>query len=96
MKIPRIAGAAFSLFLVFFPVFFALEAQEGSFAPYVTKISAKIEAGMVRISWIDSADAAGPVYVYRSDTPFDEINPLSVSETGLEPESAEVDYGVQF
>ncbi len=46
------------------------EAEGQVFAPFVSRISAEVKNDMVKITWIDSRDAAGPVYVYRSTSDF--------------------------
>jgi hypothetical protein len=57
------------------------------FAPFISRLSAEVKNNLVRLSWIDSQDIRGPVYIYRSKEPF----------TGEIPRSrpAEVPYGVQ-
>jgi hypothetical protein len=52
-------------------------------------LRAEVKNNLIRLSWTDSADARGPVYIYRSKTPFDAANPYS----RLRP--VEVPYGVQ-
>ena len=47
------------------------DAAPGSiFAPFVTRLNADISGKVVRLKWQDSHSARGPVYVYRSRTPF--------------------------
>ncbi|MDR1444576.1 MAG: hypothetical protein LBI94_06830 [Treponema sp.] len=62
----------------------------------VTGIEALTRNNLVRLTWKDSVEAVGPVYIYRSFTPF----PLSVSDGTLDPGFAaqrpvEVPYGVE-
>jgi hypothetical protein len=59
------------------------------FTPFVTGIKVDPRNNLVRLSWIDSPNAVGPVYIYRAPTPFDKIN----SYTQIRP--FEVPYGVQ-
>jgi hypothetical protein len=59
------------------------------FAPFVSRISAEVKNNLIRLSWADSQDIRGPVYIYRSILPFDETYPPS----RLRP--VEVPYGVQ-
>jgi hypothetical protein len=72
-----LSGAAFSQEAAGTPVF----------APFVSRISAEVRNNLIRLSWTDSKDIRGPVYVYRSGTPF----------TGAPPAArpVEVPYGVQ-
>ena len=59
------------------------------FAPFVSRFQAEIKNNLVRLSWVDSLDVRGPVYIYRSGLPFD--NPDTV--IGKKP--IEIPYGVQ-
>jgi hypothetical protein len=59
------------------------------FTPFVTGIRAEPRNNLVRLSWVDSPDATGSVYIYRAPTPFDDVN----SYTLIRP--IEVPYGVQ-
>jgi hypothetical protein len=63
-------------------------AQEGEvFAPFVTRLEAEVKNNFIRLSWTDSADVKGPVFVYRSDAPFTGLQAASL------PRPAEVPYG---
>jgi hypothetical protein len=59
------------------------------FAPFISRLSAEVKNNFVRLSWIDSPDVRGSVYIYRSNTPF--------TAQGPDPNAAaiEVPYGVQ-
>ncbi|MDR3167063.1 MAG: hypothetical protein LBT93_03890 [Treponema sp.] len=59
------------------------------FAPFVSRISAEVKNNLIRLSWIDSVDIRGPVYIYRSILPFDETH----SPARIQP--IEVPYGAQ-
>ncbi|MDR2785971.1 MAG: hypothetical protein LBB83_08660 [Treponema sp.] len=59
------------------------------FTPFVTGIKAEPRNNLVRLSWVDSPDAAGSVYIYRASTPFGDAN----SYTLIRP--IEIPYGVQ-
>jgi hypothetical protein len=59
------------------------------FTPFVTGIKTEPRNNLVRLSWTDSPDATGSVYIYRSPTPFDDAN----SYTLIRP--IEVPYGAQ-
>ena len=58
-------------------------------APYVTGLRGELRNNLVRISWVDSPDARGPVYLFRSVIPFGADGPLP----GSRP--VEIPYGVQ-
>jgi len=63
-----------------------VEAQEtGVFAPFVSQIEVEARNNLIRLSWKDAYDVRGPVYVYRSHTPFTSLAAL--------PVPAEVPYG---
>ena len=66
-----------------------LEAQTGTgvFAPYVTQLQGEIRNKLVRLSWVDSIDVQGPVYLYRSVNPF--------STDIYLPGGIEIPYGIQ-
>jgi hypothetical protein len=55
-----------------FPLFaFSQTGSEGAvFAPFVSQLSAETRNNLVRLSWQDSRDARGPVYIFRSTRPF--------------------------
>jgi tetratricopeptide (TPR) repeat protein len=55
----------------------------------VSKLDAELKNGFIRISWTDSPDIQGPVYVYRSTTPFPAAPSASL------PYPVAVPYGVQ-
>jgi hypothetical protein len=59
------------------------------FTPFVTGIKAEPRNNLIRLSWTDSPDARGSVYIYRAPAPFDEDNPYTL----IRP--IEVPYGVQ-
>jgi hypothetical protein len=61
-------------------------AQESEvFAPFVSRLEVEIRNSLIRLSWKDSPDIRGPVYVYRSDLPF--------SARSVLPAPVEVPYG---
>jgi hypothetical protein len=57
-------------------------------APFVSGLKAETRNNLVRLTWADSADARGPVYIFRSTRPFGGEIPQ-----GLEP--VEIAYGIQ-
>ncbi len=42
------------------------ETEKSVFAPFVSRLAGEIKDGMVKLTWTDSRDVTGPVYVYRS------------------------------
>ncbi|MDR2110304.1 MAG: hypothetical protein LBP32_03255, partial [Spirochaetaceae bacterium] len=86
MKYPRIIIFALLLGI---PWGFAFSGEtEGSFfIPVISQISAEVKNYLIRLSWVDSGDVNGPVYVYRSTAPFTGTFPVT--------RPAEVPYGVQ-
>jgi hypothetical protein len=59
------------------------------FTPFVSGIEAEPRNNLIRLSWVDSPDATGPVYIYRAPAPFDDANSYAL----IRP--IEVPYGVQ-
>jgi len=70
----------------FFPVFFTLFltvtvgifAQSKDHMPYVSQIKVEPRNNLIRITWVDSPDARGPVYIYRSARPFSGSIPANI------------------
>ncbi|MDR2049860.1 MAG: hypothetical protein LBP69_10445 [Treponema sp.] len=62
------------------------EETEAVFAPFVSRLEAELKNGFIRLTWEDSRNVTGPVFIYRSDTPFP-VSPL--------PHAVEVPYGAQ-
>ena len=88
MKTKRLFLTVFTLAFIFSP----LSAQTAHvYAPFVSDLHGEIRSGLVRLSWVDSPDIKGPVYVYRSANPFDSGVPMS----GAEAIPVEIPYGVQ-
>jgi hypothetical protein len=66
-------------------------AGEDTFDPLVSDLKAESKNNLIRLTWEDSRDARGPVYIYRSDTPFNTARP------GFgKPPPVEVPYGVEY
>jgi tetratricopeptide (TPR) repeat protein len=63
--------------------------DNGVFAPFVSQLKAEIRNHIIGLSWQDSLDIKGPVYVYRSGTPF-------LSASSLPVPVKEVSYGEGF
>jgi hypothetical protein len=60
-------------------------AQAGSsvFAPFVSWLRADVNGSEVRLSWTDSNSVKGPVYIYRSSSPFKNSYNISMNQ-GIE------------
>jgi hypothetical protein len=62
----------------------------------VTGIEALTRNNLVRLTWRDSAEARGPVYIYRSFRPFPLSIPMGASDSVLAAQRpVEVPYGVE-
>ena len=84
----------FAAGLLLFFAAFGLYAQNSSleqsvFSPFVSQLTAEIRNNLVRLSWIDSRDVRGPVYIFRSLRPFD-----SASLQGIRPIT--IPYGTEY
>jgi len=64
-------------------------ADQGVFSPVVSQLTAEARNNFVRLSWIDSRDARGPVYIYRSVRPID-----SAALVNIRPVA--IPYGTQY
>ena len=60
------------------------------FAPFVSGLQGEVKSNFVRLSWIDSQDVRGPVYIYRSDSPFEGEGPFQGAGKPVE-----IPYGVR-
>jgi hypothetical protein len=62
-----------------------LGAQDGNsgFSPFVSELRAEIRNNLVRLTWTDSRDAWGPVYVFRSARPFSGAVPSNIKPVEL-------------
>jgi len=88
MKTKRLFWVVFTLAFIVLPV----SAQTTQvFAPFVSELEGEIRNGLIRLSWVDSQDIRGPVYIYRSTNPFDGMIPLQ--ESG--PRPIIIPYGAQ-
>jgi hypothetical protein len=61
--------------------------EQAIFYPFVTELRGEIRNNLLRLSWRDSPDLRGPVFIYRSFSPFEG----NIAE-GIQP--VEVPYGV--
>lgn len=87
MKKPR-----FSFFLVLILAFSAgLSAQQEEGLPYVSQIKAEPRNNLIRLTWTDSPDARGSVYIFKSTRPFSESEAIPPN---LRPVT--VNYGIQY
>ncbi|MCL2880814.1 MAG: hypothetical protein FWF29_11255, partial [Treponema sp.] len=80
------------LWFLFSGVWYGVYAQDsgqGIFSPFVSQLTAEVRNNLVRLSWTDSRDARGPVYIFRSVRPFD---PNGVA--GIRP--IVIPYGTQY
>jgi hypothetical protein len=67
-----------------------LDSQEqASFSPFVTGLRGEIRNNLLRLSWQDSPDLKGSVFIYRSLSPFEGGIPLE------EGRPIEIPYGVE-
>jgi hypothetical protein len=63
--------------------------EQGIFSPFVSQLTVETRNNLVRLSWIDSRDVWGPVYIFRSFRPIE-----SGSLAGMRP--VEIPYGTQY
>jgi hypothetical protein len=80
--------AFFSIIILVFALC-GLNAQSRDFATYVSQIKAETRNNLVRITWVDSPDARGPVYIYRSARPFSGSVPVNIRPIVVR-------YGLQY
>jgi len=50
----------------------------GDFTPYVSRIRAESRNNLIRLTWVDSPDVRGPVYIFRSTRPFSGAIPANI------------------
>ena len=55
-----------------------LFAQGREFTPYVSNISVEARNNLIRLTWQDSPDARGPVFIFRSARPFSGSIPANI------------------
>ncbi|MDR1058822.1 MAG: tetratricopeptide repeat protein [Treponema sp.] len=67
----------------------AQEGGNGVFVPFVTKLEGEVKNNLLRLTWTDSPDVRGPVFIYRSRVPIEGTNP------GARTRPIEVPYGAQ-
>lgn len=72
-------GKIFFLSILFFLICVILPAQTGNgFSPVVSQIKAESRNNFIRLTWIDSPDARGRVYIFRSTRPFGDSIPANI------------------
>jgi len=80
-------------FVTFFSLFFIfgvnLLAQNRDFQPFVSDIKIETRNNLIRITWIDSPDARGPVHIYKSARPFGGTIPANIRPVAVR-------YGEQY
>jgi len=57
---------------------FSAAAQDNGNSYVVTQITAEARNNLIRITWADSPDARGPVYIFRSTRPFSGSIPANI------------------
>jgi len=67
-----------SIFTLFLTVCAGIFAQSKDHIPYVTKIKVESRNNLIRLTWVDSPDARGPVYIFRSARPFSGSIPANI------------------
>ncbi|MDR0322577.1 MAG: hypothetical protein LBI28_13860 [Treponema sp.] len=65
----------FTLILAF-PI--GIAAQNRDYVPYVSQIRVEARNNLIRLTWVDSPDAYGPVYIFRSARPFSGTIPANI------------------
>jgi len=55
-----------------------LFAQERDFVPYVSQVRVEARNNLIRLTWVDSPDARGPVYIFKSARPFGASVPANI------------------
>ena len=55
-----------------------LAAQSDDFFPYVTQVRAELRNNIIRLTWVDSPNVRGPVYIFRSARPFSGSIPANI------------------
>jgi hypothetical protein len=63
---------------------------ESLFTPFVSRLEGEIKNNLLRLSWRDSPDVKGPLYIYVSDAPLREDVDLSFMDRPVE-----VPYGAE-
>jgi len=67
-----------SVFTLFLSVSAGIFAQSKDHTPYVTQLKVESRNNLIRLTWVDSPDARGPVYIFRSARPFTGSIPANI------------------
>jgi len=67
-----------SVFTLFLAVSVGIFAQTKDHTPYVTQLKVESRNNLIRLTWVDSPDARGPVYIFRSARPFTGSIPANI------------------
>jgi len=78
----------FPVLLLILAIPACIAAQDG-FLPAVTQIRAETRNKLIRLTWTDSPDARGPVYIFRSARPFTGSVPANIRPVVVR-------YGAQY
>ncbi|MDR2510121.1 MAG: hypothetical protein LBC77_05710 [Spirochaetaceae bacterium] len=65
--------AAFHALFLAVTAYAAAQADSSIFAPFVSNLQALADGASVNLSWKDSPSVQGPVFVYRSQRPYDGV-----------------------
>jgi len=78
-------------FLAIIALFFSINigAQDRNAVPHVTDISVESRNNLIRLTWVDSPQARGPVFIFRAARPFIGSIPANIRPV-------EVRYGQQY
>ena len=83
----------FSIIILCLAVPAGLYAQQTSSGngdfPHVSQINVEVRNNLIRLTWVDSPDAIGPVYIFRSVRPFFGAIPANIRPVVIR-------YGTQF
>ena len=83
----------FALFLVITIITLPCQAQNGEtrvITPFISQLQGEVRNNLIRLSWKDSPDARGPVYLYRSQYPFEGAGPIRSANPVIIP------YGIEY
>jgi len=67
-----------SVFTLLLTVSAGVFAQNKDHTPYVTQLKVESRNNLIRLTWVDSPDARGPVYIFRSARPFTGSIPANI------------------
>ncbi|GHT56972.1 hypothetical protein FACS1894109_07800 [Spirochaetia bacterium] len=76
--------------LIFLAILFPAGVFSQVESPHVSDLRAEVRGNLIRLTWKDSPEAAGSVFIYRSNSPFD-----TVDLTPEQMRTEEVPYGAE-